>query len=171
MRNGGIVAYPTEGVFGLGCNPANLQAVKLLLSLKQREADKGLILIAANREQLSPYISTLSKSIEQKLTATWPGPVTWILPCNDGTSDLLTGDRPTIAARVTSHPHAAELCLQCGHALISTSANVSGHPACTTATEVEKIFQTGINYVLQLPVGDLNGPTPIFDGITGEQLR
>lgn len=171
VRNGGIVAYPTEGVFGLGCDPANLHAVTKLLSLKNRQADKGLILIAAERLQLSPYIAQQSQKIEQKLAATWPGPVTWILPCIDGSPELLTGGRTTIAARVTAYKPAAELCLQCGHALVSTSANVSGKAACTSATEVENIFNDDIDYVLQIPVGDLIGPTPIFDGVSGEQLR
>ncbi len=171
VRNGGIVAYPTEGVYGLGCNPADLAAVALLLSLKQREADKGLILIAADRQQLSPYVDTLPTHIEQKLGTTWPGPVTWILPCTAGTPELLTGGRNTIAARVTAHQPAAELCTQCGHALVSTSANVSGNAACTYAKAVEEAFNDGINYVLQLPVGDLTGPTPIFDGVSGQQLR
>lgn len=141
------------------------------MSLKQRESDKGLILIAADRQQLTPYIALQPQKIEQKLKATWPGPVTWILPCIEGSPEILTGGRATIAARVTAHQPAAELCNQCGHALVSTSANVSGQPACTTAAAVEEVFKDNINYLLKLPVGDLTGPTPIFDGVSGKQLR
>lgn len=139
--------------------------------MKQRDADKGLILIASNRQQLEPYVAVLSDAIEQKLADTWPGPVTWILPCRETTPALLSGGRTTIAARITSHPPAALLCEQCGHALVSTSANQSGQPACTTAAQVEKLFSDKISYVLNQPVGNLSGPTPIFDGISGKQLR
>lgn len=171
IKNGDIVAYPTEGVFGLGCDPANTDAVTRLLALKQRDADKGLILIASDREQLTPYIGTLTDAIEQKLANTWPGPVTWILPCREDTPSLLSGGRTTIATRITSHPPAVLLCEQCGHALVSTSANQSGQPACTSAQQVEALFGDKVSYTLRQPVGDLTGPTPIFDGITGKQLR
>lgn len=165
------MAYPTEGVFGLGCDPANTDAIAQLVALKQRDADKGLILIASQREQLAPYIGDLTDAIEQKLADTWPGPVTWILPCSKTTSSLLSGGRTTIATRITSHPPAAFLCEQCGHALVSTSANQSGQPACTNAAEVELLFGDKISYVLRQPIGNLTGPTPIFDGISGTQLR
>ena len=171
IKNGDIVAYPTEGVFGLGCDPANIEAVTQLVALKKRDADKGLILIASNREQLTPYIGTLTAAIEQKLADTWPGPVTWILPCRENTPSLLSGGRPTIATRITSHPPAALLCEQCDHALVSTSANQSGQPACTSAQQVESLFGEKVSYTLRLPVGDLTGPTPIFDGVSGKQLR
>ncbi len=142
-----------------------------MLSLKKRDSDKGLILIAANRRQLSAYVGELSKAIEEKIESTWPGPVTWILPCLEGTPDLLTGGRTTIAARVSSHPPAVELCLRCNHAIVSTSANLSGQPASTSAAEVEEIFSGDVSYLLDLPLGTLDGPTPIFDGTSGKQLR
>lgn len=170
IAGGGIVAYPTEGVFGLGCNPANEGVVEKLIRLKARESDKGLILIAAERAQLNPYTSKISQHIEDRLHHSWPGPVTWILPAAVDTSALLTGGRPTIATRVTAFETAAALCRSCGHALISTSANRSGENPCITAAEVAAEF-TELDYVLDYPVGTLSGPTPIFDGVTGKQLR
>ena len=167
---GDIIAYPTEGVFGLGCNPTNEQAIAKLIDLKGRASDKGLIIIAASRQQLAPFTTTVSEAIEQQLQASWPGPVTWILPAAKAVPALVTGGRSTIAARVTAHRVAAELCEACGHALISTSANRSGQPPCVNADQVAATFNT-LGYLVDMPVGDLSGPTPIFDGVSGKQLR
>jgi len=171
LVNGGVIAYPTEGVFGLGCNPNNETAIKSLLTLKQRDADRGLILIAANIDQLSPYIAPLSNAVRDKLEQSWPGPVTWILPCNDKVSDLVSGGRNTIAARVTAHESVVRLCQSFDSALISTSANLSGEPACVDANTVQSMFGNQLSYVLDLPIGTLQGPTPIYDGLTGRKLR
>lgn len=170
IARGGIIAYPTEGVFGLGCDPASEDVVEKLIHLKDRTTDKGLILIAAERAQIEPYTGSISQPVENKLQQSWPGPVTWILPAAVSTSALLTGGRRTIAARVTAFETAAALCHACGHALISTSANRSGESPCTTATEVASSF-TDLDYIFDHPVGTLSGPTPIFDGMTGKQLR
>lgn len=171
IKAGGVVAYPTEGVFGLGCDPANEQAIESLLSIKNRDIAKGFILIAADRKQLSPFIAELSAEIESKLENSWPGPITWILPCSTKAPDSVTGSKPTIATRVTDHKIASALCLACGSAIISTSANISGAAACTTAQQVEEIFGTRLDYILDYKVGTLKGPTPIFDGLTGDRLR
>ena len=167
---GDVIAYPTEGVFGLGCNPNNEQAVAKLIDLKGRASEKGLIIIAASRQQLAPFTATVSDAIEQQLDASWPGPVTWILPAAETVPALVTGGRSTIAARVTAHRAAAKLCEACGHALISTSANLSGQPPCVDADQVAATFNN-LGYLVDLPIGDLSGPTPIFDGVSGKQLR
>ena len=186
IKQGGIVAYPTEGVFGLGCDPDNEKALKRLINLKQRSNNKGLIIIAACREQLDSYIAPVGESVEKQLKATWPGPVTWILTASTTlsrtepssatastatTTALLTGNRDTVATRVTLHETAAKLCLTCGHAIVSTSANLSGQESCIDAQSVADCFGDNIDYLLDLPVGNLQHPTPIFDGATGEQLR
>lgn len=171
IRQGGIVGYPTEGVFGLGCDPQNENALQRLIDLKQRDNNKGLIIIAANRQQLEPFIKPVSKSVAAQLDRTWPGPVTWILQAQTDVSPLLSGGRETVATRVTAHAAAAELCQNCGHAIVSTSANLSGQDSCIDAQSVENCFGHRIDYLLELPVGDLDKPTPIFDGLTGKQLR
>ncbi len=165
------MAYPTEGVFGLGCDPTNDAAIHALLELKNRRIDRGFILIAANQSQLQPYIGSLSNEVAAKLQNSWPGPITWILPCSDIASSAVTGGNPTIATRVTDHPIAAALCDACNSAIISTSANISGEPACTEAGAVASLFGSKLSYILDYPVGNLEGPTPIFDGLTGNQLR
>lgn len=170
VASGGVIAYPTEGVFGLGCNPSDEKAVTALINLKDRASDKGLIIIAASREQLAPFIKPVGNNIESQLKRSWPGPVTWILPASTTVSEYVTGGRSTIAARVTAHAAAAELCNACGHALVSTSANLSGQAPCIDADQVAATFQH-LGYIVDLPVGNLQGPTPIFDGVSGKQLR
>jgi len=171
ITDGRLVGYSTEGVFGLGCDPDNAAALEKLLALKQRQTDKGLIVLAASREQLNPFVATLDSDIESSLEKCWPGPVTWILPAQPRVPALLTGSRRTIAARVTAHAPAAALCNACGHAIVSTSANLSGDAPCTTAQCVADAFPGQLGYLLEQPVGELDGPTPIFDGRTGQQLR
>ena len=171
IRRGGIVGYPTEGVFGIGCDPQNDEALQRLIDLKRRDANKGLIIIAANRSQLEPFISMVKESIEKRLNASWPGPVTWILESSKNASPLLTGNRSTVATRVTSHATASKLCIAADHAIVSTSANLSGQSSCKDAASVADCFGDRIDYLLDLPVGDLDKPTPIFDGDTGRQLR
>ena len=83
----------------------------------------------------------------------------------------MTGGKPTIATRVTDHQIASSLCAECGSAIISTSANISGDPACTTTQQIEDTFGSQLDYILDYKVGNLKGSTPIFDGLTGDKLR
>ena len=103
LRSGAIIAYPTEAVFGLGCDPGSEQAVRRLLALKKRPAAAGLILIADSYERFSPFVAPIGKGIQQKAMSTWPGPVTWLFPRAAGVPDWLAGDHDTIALRITHH--------------------------------------------------------------------
>jgi len=171
LARGGVVAYPTEAVFGLGCDPRQASAVTRLLALKERPAAKGLILIATDLHQLEPWIAPLSADVEARVTATWPGPVTWLLPAAADCPHHVRGDHDTLAARVTDHPVAAALCRAWGGALVSTSANVSGGEPARSAAEVETLFGDRVDHILPGPIGDLDRPTPIFDARTGKQRR
>ena len=171
IHAGGIVAYPTEAVFGLGCNPFDAQAVLHLLDLKQRTVDKGVILIAAHMDQLTPFIRPLKKKIQEKTQATWPGPVTWLLPALPGTPYWLCGNHESIAVRVTDHPVASALCNAAGMALVSTSANISGHPPARSALDVRRIFQTRVDYVLNGATGGRKKPTEIRNAINNRVIR
>lgn len=168
---GGIVAYPTEGVYGLGCDPLNSDAVERLLAIKHRDAGRGFILIASNREQLSPYLDPVPASVEQNLAESWPGPVTWILPAAPDTPDILTGGRHTIAARVSAHPLVRALCDTCDAALISTSANLSGHPPARSALTVRRTLGDAVDFILSAPLGGRSRPTEIRDAATGKVIR
>lgn len=168
---GGIVAYPTEGVWGLGCDPLNPKAVDRLLAIKHRDAGRGFILIGSHRDQLSPYLDPLPEAAEKNLAETWPGPVTWILPAAPDTPGILTGGRSTIAARVSAHPLVRALCDTCEQALISTSANLSGHPAARSALAVRRRLGKAVDFILAGPLGGRSRPTEIRDAATGKIIR
>lgn len=171
LRNGGIVAYPTEAVYGLGCDPRNTRALQRLLEVKQRDPHKGLILIAASFEQLSPYLLELNDNTRARILPTWPGPVTWLLPARDDVSPLLRGAHHTLAVRVTAHPLAAALCRAFGGAVVSTSANRSTAPPARTAQQVRADLGDDVDALLEGAVGTLANPTEIRDGATGALLR
>ncbi|MBI5450403.1 MAG: Sua5/YciO/YrdC/YwlC family protein [Gammaproteobacteria bacterium] len=174
IEHGGIIAYPTEAVFGLGCDPLNPQAVQHLLAIKQRPADKGLILIASDFEQLRPYvdITRLSPAQRDTLFTSWPGPHTWLLPCRPTTPPWLRGRHSSIAVRVTAHPIARALCQRTSCALTSTSANRSGQRAARTALQVRhRLGAHAVDYILHGPVGGQARPTEIRDIITGQVIR
>lgn len=170
VRHGGVIAYPTEAVYGLGCDPLNALAVYRLLALKQRPVGKGLILVAADIGQLSPFITFPSASVKERVQATWPGPVTWVLPIQTGAPIWLHGGRGSLAVRVSAHPPVAMLCRRSGP-LVSTSANLAGHPPCRDALSVHRRFGRALDDILPGQVGGLLGPTPIYDSMSGKILR
>ncbi len=171
VKAGGIIAYPTEAVYGLGCDPRDDAAVLRLLALKQRPLSKGLILIAARFEDLQPYIATLSAETRSKVCRTWPGPVTWLLPARPEVPYWLRGSHAALAVRVTAHPLAAALCRACGGVLVSTSANISDRPPARNALAVRRYFGVDIDYVLSGALGGLDRPTPIIDARSGRLVR
>ncbi len=171
LRRGGIVAYPTEAVYGLGCDPLNPETVLRLLALKRRPVEKGLILIASEMEQLFPYLGELSAALERQVRATWPGPVTWLLPVPDAVPRWLRGDHDSLAVRITAHPLAAELCQTFGGAIVSTSANIGGRPPARSPLTVQRVFDGGVDAILHAPLGGLDRPTEIRDGRSGRVIR
>lgn len=171
IRAGGIVAYPTEAVFGLGCDPFNLDAVWNLIQLKRRTMDKGLILIASDLEQLLPFLRPMDSEIKKKILASWPGPVTWLLPAHALVSPLLRGRHRTIAVRVTDHPVAATLCRRLGHALVSSSANIAEQHPATNVFEVRLGFGDKIDYLLPGKTSGSARPSEIRDAATDNIIR
>jgi L-threonylcarbamoyladenylate synthase len=148
MRSGGVIAYPTETVYGLGCDPLHAEAVFEIMELKQRPIEKGLILIGGRLEHLLPYFEPLDTRRMAAIKRTWPGPVTWLLPARADVPDWLTGGRDTIALRITSHPVATALCTQFGGAIVSTSANLAGRPPAKNALQVRRYFGATLDYIL-----------------------
>lgn len=171
LRAGNVIAYPTEAVYGLGCDPHNQAAFSHLLALKGRPETKGVILIAADEAQLAPYMAPLSDDIMARLRQSWPGPVTWIVPAAADTPAWLTGGRDTIAVRVTAHPLAAALCRAFGGALVSTSANRSNQQPARTEAELRQIFGNELDMIVSGPLGGLTQPTRICDARTGAIIR
>ncbi|MGH8458800.1 MAG: L-threonylcarbamoyladenylate synthase [Nevskiales bacterium] len=171
LRHGGVLAYPTEAVWGLGCDPLNLNAVHRLLALKQRPVDKGLILIAAHLADLEPFLAPLHQSVYNRVMASWPGPVTWLLPAQAWVPVELCGAHDTLAVRVTAHPLARELCESFGGALVSSSANPARRPPARDALRVRRYFGNRINQLLPGATGGASAPSEIRDGRSGQVLR
>ena len=174
LHQGGVIAYPTEAVYGLGCDPKNLSAVKKILDLKQRKKEKGLILIASDFEQLKSYISPLEKTIEDKMFDSWQeqrAAITWLVPVDKDISIYLKGQFDTLAVRVSHHPLVKELCDKFSGAIISTSANIATQEAARTAEEVKKIFTNKIDFIIEGET-DINAqPSEIRDALTDEIIR
>lgn len=171
IRNGGIIAYPTEAVYGLGCDPLNHDAVLRILELKHRNISKGLILIASDQQQLEPYIETPSIEIQAKLDASWPGPMTWLLPAHSFAPRWIIGGHDTIAVRVSAHPVVHAICQALGHPLVSTSANISKQPAARNALTVHRYFHGKLNKIIHADVGAEKNPTKIRDASTDQTIR
>ncbi|HAJ91872.1 MAG TPA: tRNA threonylcarbamoyladenosine biosynthesis protein RimN [Gammaproteobacteria bacterium] len=170
LAAGGIVAYPTETVYGLGCDPFNGQAVLHLLSLKKREVNQGLILVASEFSQLEPLLQPLKPAAIKRICSTPATPVTWVLPCLPGIPAWLRGNHDSLAIRVTSHPIAADLCAAWGGPLVSTSANIHGRQPTTSPLQVRKAFSGQLDYILHGPRGN-NTASEIRNGLTGAVLQ
>ena len=174
LQQGEIIALPTEAVYGLSCDPDNQAAVEKLLALKQREPGKGLILVSDDLSRLLPYIAPLTSAQTEKLLATWPGPITWVVPKAPSLPNWISGDHETIAIRVTAHPLFRTLCNTFKKPVVSTSANRSSLPPAKTAADVAAAFANStpsIAYILDGALGKEAKPTQIRNLITDQLLR
>ncbi|MCG3201162.1 MAG: Threonylcarbamoyl-AMP synthase [Gammaproteobacteria bacterium] len=167
---GGIIGYPTEAVFGLGCDPASRSSLGRLIALKGRGAGKGFILIAAQIAQLDPWVTFPRGEALRRILGSWPGPYTWVVPARAGVDRRLTGGRDTLAVRVIDHPVASALCRLTG-ALVSTSANRSGRPPIRDSLRLRAVFGKRIDMVVAGETGRLSGPTEIRDALSGRLIR
>lgn len=167
---GGVIAYPTEAVWGLGCDPWDEDAVLRLLALKERPMDKGLILIAARMEQFDFLLDDLPERWLDRLTSTWPGPNTWLVPHQNRLPQWITGRHDSVALRVTDHPLAARLCALTGP-LVSTSANPAGRPAARSRLKIEQYFPRQLDAILNGALGGRRKPSTIRDLRSGQVLR
>lgn len=173
LKHGGVVAYPTEAVYGLGCDPCNDRALRRLLKIKRRSPRKGLILIAAHWAQLRPFLRPLAPPLARRVMAAWkePTPITWLLPARPGVSRLLRGQHNTLAVRITAHPAARALCLAFGGAVVSTSANLTRHPPARRAAEIGQRMGRQLDAVMAGTTGPSARPSEIRDAATGQILR
>lgn len=171
LKDGGVIAYPTEAVWGFGCDPFNLEAVQRLLLIKQRAFEKGVLLVAADIESVEPWLSSLPKAVKAKMLASWPGPTTWVVPNKGLLPDVVTGGRETVALRVSAHEGVQRLCRAFGGLIVSTSANKTGEPPCMEESEVAKQFEQTLDYIVPGHLGGAAKPSSIINALTGEQLR
>jgi len=170
LQSGGVIAYPTEAVWGLGCNPWQAAAVERVLWLKQRPVEKGLILIAGDMQQFDFLLWDLPRSQLAKLQLSWPGPNTWLVPHQGRLPPWVTGDHATVALRVSDHPLVRQLCAACGP-LISTSANPAGRPPARSRLRVEQYFHGELDDVVPGVLGLQRNPSMIRDLQTDSVIR
>lgn len=171
MRAGAVVAYPTEAVWGLGCDPHNRAALEHILQLKQRRSDMGVILVASRIEQLRPYLGGLTPVQYQQLAASWPGAVTWLVPNNHVAPAWISGGRQTLALRVSDHPVVRALCDAFGGPIVSTSANPHQKPPARSALKVRLYFGAEVDCITPGVVGHYAKPSEIRDLLSGEVRR
>jgi L-threonylcarbamoyladenylate synthase len=148
LLRGGIIAYPTEGVFGLGCLPDDVEAVERLLEVKRRDTRKGLILIASIVD-----------------------PVTWIVPPGPSVHPIILGQHENLAIRITSNPIAAALCDAVDSPIVSSSANLSGKPTARNRIVLRRQFGARVDYIVPGDCGPASGASEIRDLSTGKVLR
>lgn len=173
LQKGGVIAYPTEAVWGLGCDPAQEAAVLRLLEIKRRPVDKGVIVVASGIEVLRDWVDldALEPARRDEVLTSWPGPHTWILPITKRAPRWVTGTHDGLAVRISAHPVVAALCGAWGAPLVSTSANLAGEPPARSREALDPALLATLDGVLAGDVGGLAQPTPIRDARTGQSLR
>jgi L-threonylcarbamoyladenylate synthase len=170
LAGGGVVAYPTESCYGLGCDPRSRSGVARVRALKGRSGAKGLILIASGFRQLAPFVQAPTPAERRRLAAAWPGPVSFVMRASLGAPPWITAGDGTVAVRVTAHPGAAALCRALGMALVSTSANRAGARPARSCRECRRRFGSGA-WVVPGRVGRRRRPSTIIELETGKILR
>ena len=170
LREGGVICYPCEGVWGFGCDPFDETAVSRVLSIKQREQAKGLIVIAHNAEQFRPELDQLNAATRKIIASSWPGRVTWLLP-TDRFPDWITGYFATVAGRVPDHEQARTLAKSFNSPIVSTSANVADEPPCLSEEDVRNKFSQQVDYILSGSINHDAGASEIFSALNGERIR
>jgi L-threonylcarbamoyladenylate synthase len=173
LHRGGVIAYPTEAVWGLGCDAFNEGAVTRLLALKQRAVAKGLILIAGALDQFDGLLDwdALPSDRSEAVVASWPGPHTWVVPASSRVPHWITGGHDGVAVRVSAHPGVIALCAACGGPLVSTSANPAGASPPKALADFDPALLAQLDGVVAGDIGVLASPTEIRDARSGAMLR
>lgn len=169
LQAGGVIAYPTEGVWGLGCLWTDENAIKEILRLKQRPLEKGMIILCSQLSDIEEHLLPLTSEQIQQIQQDYPHPVTWILPCTLSVSESVRGQHESIAVRFSKHPHVRALCEKVGP-IISTSANPSGQEAAMTLQEVQQYFNDELGYILPGELGGFSKPSEIRT-LDGHKVR
>ena len=176
LRRGGLIAYATQAVFGLGCDPRSARGVRRLLALKRRPAHKGLIVIADRPERLAPFHQPLTPAQRQRAQSRWPGAHTWLMPAAARVPVALRGrhrqpgQHPRMALRVDAHPDAVALCRRLKMALVSTSANRAGRRPLKRARDCRRQFGERVR-VIPGRVKAHCRPSTIADLLSDQVLR
>ncbi|WOD06065.1 L-threonylcarbamoyladenylate synthase [Marinomonas sp. GJ51-6] len=171
LKQGGVIAYPTEAVWGLGCDPFNESAVRRILDLKSRPEYKGLILIAGAEQQLTPWLNTLDPKIADRLISINETPTSWVVPDTSITPSWVRGEHQSVAIRLSQHKPVQALCKAFQGVLVSTSANPAGLDPAMTAEEVSAYFGNQIDAIYDAPLGGASQPSQVRDIISDTLFR
>lgn len=172
VEQDGVIAYPTEAVWGLGCDPYSELAVKRLLALKKRPVEKGLILVASKVAQVEHLLVNLTDEQRATVVDSWPGPNTWLIPDTENLiPEWIKGEHSSVAVRVSDHPLVCALCDRFGRLLVSTSANPATREPALTKTKVNAYFGPEIDFVLAGDLGGRSAPSVIRDAVSLNTLR
>jgi len=171
LHSGGVIACPTEAVWGLSCDPLNELAVAKLLNLKRRDVGKGLVLVAAQESQLGYLLEGLPASARARLALSWPGPTTWLIPHNNRVPPWIHGDHDTVAVRVSAHPLICALCESFDDTLVSSSANPAGSSPAQHAFQVRRYFGAALDHIVPGTLGGAERPTVIKHLLRDEIIR
>lgn len=173
IRDGGVVAYPAEACFGLGCHPDAEQALERIRRLKDRSESQGFILVADRLQRLLPWLdwAALTGEQQQRVLESWPGPVTWLIPASGRSRSSLRGRFSSLAVRVTGFSTLSDLCAAAELPVVSTSANRGGQPPLLDAAQVAAEFEDELDCILDLPIEGLENPSRIVDAVTCQTIR
>ncbi len=171
LKQGGVIAYPTEAVWGLGCDPFNQDAVLRILEVKQRPMEKGLILIAGEANHLSQWKSQLSSDQYELLTSHTEKPTSWVIPDTQIAPNWVRGEHQSVAIRLVQHEQTKLLCSEFEKVLVSTSANPAGKPPAMNKSEVIQYFDNKIDAIFDAPSGSIKRPSQVKDIITNTLYR
>ncbi len=172
MRQGGVVAHPTEAIWGLACDPFSEAAVDYLVSLKGRPIEKGLILVSSDATHFAELLSPLDLAFQARFLEKQPRPTTWIVPdVNDQVPEWVKGMHSGVAVRVSDHPVIKALCERFGGAIITTSANPAGKAPAMTVREIRHYFRAQLDYIVDGSLGGALRPSQIIDLESGRILR
>ena len=171
LREGDVIAYPTESVFGFGCDPFNHEAITTLLQLKNRPFYKGFILVAANWDQVESLTQQISPMLLWQIQNSWPGPITWVFPASKEVPEWIKGNNENVAIRISDHPVIHDICEEFGGPIVSTSANASGEIPTRDYNTTKMAYGDKVAYIVPGKTGNLKKPTTICDAITGDTLR
>src|SRR3990167_2483873 len=170
LNNHGVIGYPTETVFGIGCDPFDDIALQKVLTIKGRDFNKGLLVLITEKATVSKYAKEIPPYALELMEKYWPGGVTFLFNARDELSPLLVGDKRLIGLRISPHPIASFLSSMLPFGIVSTSANKSGEVTLTSAKEVRSVFGSAIDVVVDGSCGggvassvvDCSGEYPIL---------
>ena len=172
LENGGVIAYVTDTVWGLGCLPTNEKAVKRIYEIKKREAKKPLILMSNEIYNLLDYVKPISKTGQKLIKKYFPGALTIVTDKNDKTPDYITSNMQTVGIRIPDNEVFKQICeITPGHVLATTSANLSNQPSAKTYEQALENMTGLADLIIEDYGHNAKGLESTVVGVTNDELK